>query len=260
MKKIILILLTVTIFASCKKKEPPVADPLPPPDTSGDINTFFTKNYALTQVFTIASASAQTIVGTKGTTITIPASAFKTKSGGVTILGNYEVSLMEVYGKKEMILNKAQSATIDDLLITAGQIKITAKQGDEDLMLIAPKTITISYPVTSTPGTDMMASYGDPNYLTSNISWMLDSIGVDNSAIPVITPFSYQLVSDSIEWVGCSKPITSPNPKTNFTITLHGNYNNTNTQIFITSDAWAIFNILNAAIKMTMRPLVTSLT
>jgi hypothetical protein len=232
MKKLFISCSVILALASCKKQKISDPNPITPRDPS-TINQFLDANATVPQLYTLSTASVQQIVGAKGTTVTIPALAFKTK-GGTTILGNVEIKLLEIYGKKEMIINKAQSATRDDIFTSAGQIKITAKQGDEDLVLSAVKTITVSYPTSVTPGNDFMAFYGKTDATTSNNYYVADSVGVDNNAAPVIAAvMNYELASDSLDWISCGRFSLSVSPKTTFSVTLIGNFNITNTEVFV---------------------------
>ncbi len=231
MKNIIILFSLLISLSACKKQKVPVADPLPPRDNS-TINEFLAKYAATNQLFTVTTASLQQIIGAKGTTITIPALAFKTKTGTV-IQGNIDLKLIEVYGKKDMIYSKAQSATKDDIFISAGQIKFTAKQGDEDLYLISAKTITVNYPTTTTPGTDYTAFFGHSDLVNNNNIYQADTIGIDNIAQPFFTPLNYQVVADSLDWISCGRFTGNAGAITGFSVNLIGNFNINNTEIFV---------------------------
>jgi hypothetical protein len=198
-----------------------------------DINAFFSRNSASPQVFTVSTASTQTIVGAEGTTITIPPLAFKL-SGGTQVLGNVVISLTELYTKKEYILNKMQTCTASDLTQSRGMLNITATQGDEILKLDPAKTFTIDFVTSSTPANDLFALYGGKDPVTGYNLWIPDTAGGPNYATPVITPqFAYQIISDSLNWINCGKLAFGNTGKSSFSVTVHGNYNRGNTDIFL---------------------------
>lgn len=226
--------LACTLFISCNKDKVPATNPdISNDPNQGDINSFFSSNAALQQSFTVSTASATSIVGTKGTTINIPALAFKTRSG-TQVLGQVVIKLTELYSKRELILNKAQTTTKDDILQTKGMVNIAVNQGEEMLVLDAVKTITVNYPASVTPGNDMFAFYGSKDLVSQNLIWNPDTVGGPNYAGPVINPvMSYSLVSDSLNWINCGKFNIGGGIKSTFTITVHGNYNRSNTEIFV---------------------------
>lgn len=231
----ILVLFTaLTVFTSCNKDKVPKTNPdISNDPNQGDINSFFSSHAATPQAFTVSTSSAVSIVGAKGTTINIPALAFKT-SGGTQILGQVIIKLTELYSKRDLILNKVQTTTKDDILQTKGIVKLNVTQGEETLMLDAAKTVTINYPATVTPGNDMFAFFGKNDLVSTNLIWLPDTVGGPNYAGPVINPvMSYSLVSDSLNWINCGKFNIGAGIKSTFTITVHGNYNRSNTEIFV---------------------------
>ena len=229
----ILVLSGLLFFSSCKKETPktnPDVGSNPNPLTLTD---FYNANAAQVQSFTVSTSSATSIVGTKGTTINIPALAFKT-GGGTQILEQVVIKLTELYTKKDLVLNRKQTTTVDDILQTKGMVNIKVNQGEEPLYLDVAKTVTINYPATVTPGNDMFAFYGNTNLISGNFNWIPDTTGSTRYAGPVINPvMSYSLASDSLNWVQIGKFNYGAGLKTSFTITVHGNYNWTNTDVFL---------------------------
>ncbi|MBK9284224.1 MAG: hypothetical protein IPM51_07860 [Sphingobacteriaceae bacterium] len=231
--KLIACVFSLLVLFSCKDKTPktnPNVGSNPNPLTLAD---FYATYAEKAQSFTVSTASATSIVGTKGTTINIPALAFKT-SGGTQILGQVIIKLTELYTKKDLVLNKKQTTTVDDILQTKGMVNIKVNQGEEPLYLDVAKTVTINYPATVTPGNDMFAMYGNTDLISGKFTWLPDTTGTTRYAGPVINPvMSYSLVSDSLNWVQIGKFNYGAGLKTSFTITVHGNYNWTNTDVFI---------------------------
>jgi hypothetical protein len=229
-----ILLCSILLLPNCKKD----VTSTPPANISNtpsgeDINAFFTKNSASAQVFTVSTAGTQTITGAEGTTITIPPLAFRL-SGGTQVLGNVVISLTELYTKKEFILNKMQTCTASDLTQSRGMLNITAIQGDETLKLDPAKTLTIDFTTSSTPANDLFALYGSKDPVTGYNFWVPDTAGGPNYGIPVITPqFAYRIISDSLSWTNCGKLAFGNTGKSSFSVTVHGNYNRTNTDIFL---------------------------
>jgi hypothetical protein len=236
MKKIFALLLVVLFTASCKKDK--IAEPnadLQNNPNQGDITAFFSKNAAAVQVFNISAGTATNLIGSGGTTINIPASAFVVGGGTIQVAGTCEIKLSEIYSKKDLILNKTQTMTHDDMLQTKGVINITASQGGEEIFLSAVKTITINYPTSLTPGNDMFGFKGRSDIISGNLIWVPDTTGSVNAAASntLSNPMCYSLVMDTLHWINCGKFNFGAGTKTNFTVTTHGNYNRANTEIFL---------------------------
>jgi hypothetical protein len=228
-------LVVLILFAACKKEssspEPILSEPNQP-----NLDAFFAANATAAQTFTFDAAQTQLLIGFKGTKITVPTSAFITKTGNI-VSGNVELSLTEIYSKKEMILSKAQTMTSSDQLISGGEMKIVVKQNGQELKLYPGKKLYIKTPAGTSPYSNMKVYYGTHDFTTNQLTW---GLALNNNLAPavpdttnIINPYYYSFASDSLNWVNCDQLYTSPGPKTSFTITVHGNYNSTNTNIFL---------------------------
>jgi hypothetical protein len=237
MKKIFALLLVVLFTASCKKDKVPEPTPdLQNNPNQGDLASFFSKYAAPVQSYVISASSATTIVGSGGTTVSIPASAFALSDGSTQVIGVLEVKLTEINSKKDLIINKTQTTTHDDIILTNGIINISASQGEEELVLLPTKTISISYSNGSlTPTSDKFAFKGKSDIISGNLIWVPDTVGGTNAATTGTTslPYYYKLSMDTLHWINCGKFNFAAGTKTNFTVTTHGNYNRANTEIFL---------------------------
>jgi hypothetical protein len=241
MKKIsmhILAALVILTFVSCKKDQPSTPEPVLSNPNTGTLNDFFKANTSGAQTFTVAAANTETVMGAKGTVIIIQPGTFITRLGA-TVSGNVVVSLTEIYSKKDIILNRVQTTTSTDVLISKGAMKITARQNDIDLIIKPGKKLAIKTPAGTSPSYSMQVFYGATNF-TGSFYWSLaPGTGTSIAATPVqdtnnvINPYYYAFSSDSLNWINCDQFYSSPNPKTTCTITVHGNYNASNTSVFL---------------------------
>ncbi len=239
MKKLILpsaiLLLTSVILItvnSCKKKtETKTEDPAAPISTTSNVDQFFTSNAASIQVYTINSATLQTITGIKGTVISIPKNAFVVASTNSAVTsGTVEISLQEIYSKKDMILNMAQTVSGNDFLESGGEINITAKQGTNTLKMAPGKKISISMPTPPTPSTAMRTFYGNVN-TAGQMNWALNT---NSTAIVANTSSSvsyYTFYADSLHWINCDAILCMSCPLVSYSVNISGAFDKNNTRI-----------------------------
>jgi hypothetical protein len=234
--KLILVVLTVLLFASCKKRKDSISETYFTSPGDSNLNAFFAANAGTAQSFTINAAQVNQLMGIKGSEITVPASAFMTQSGA-TVSGSISLSITELYSKKEMLLNKAPSITSSELLLSVGEIKITATQNGQELRLFPGKKITVKMPAGPFPYNDMKVHYASYDVQSKHLLWQLSATSQVASVVAdtnnVINPYFYVYNSDSLNWQSCARPYALAGTKTSFSITVHGNYNSANTSIYV---------------------------
>ncbi len=237
--------------SSCKKDK----DTTPPPDLSPPNQTtladFFKAHISAAQTFTVDASVASSFLANQGTKVNVPAMAFMTKQGAI-ITGNVVLSVTEIYSRKDIVLNKSQTMTSTELLNSGGELKITSSQNGQELKLYPGKQLVFEMPAGTQPSYSMQVYYGATNFTNSTLYWVqTGSVAVSappvSNTVNVINPYYYVFPSDSVNWVHCAALAVSPNQKTPVTITTHGNYNATNTNIFLLFPTFRCITLLNGA-------------
>lgn len=200
------------------------------------------------QVFTIGANSTTMISGIKGTRIIFSPNAFVTQSNQ-PVAGNITIKLKEALTKKDMILNNAVPVSNGNLLVSGGEIYLSAWQNGQKLKKNPSfNGINVNIPISGTPDNQMRLFYAEGGADLSNdsLNWTPsnDTVSVyqDTSSSSGWTPGPYynyspdSLNTDSIYWANCDYFWNDPNPKTTLTFTLTGQFNNSNTVIYLSLD------------------------
>jgi hypothetical protein len=247
MKKLFCFAALLAILSGCKKD----TSSTPPADLSGPnvatLGDFFSANAVAPQTMTLSAGIGYNISGVKGTQINVPPSAFMTGFGAI-VTGTVEFSFTELYSKKDFILDKAQTMTSTDMLVSGGALKINVNQNGQALKLYPGKKLAIKMPAGTTPSYSMQVFYGITDFTSNDLMWTLSPGAIAAPPVPdttnVINPFYYAFNSDSLNWINCDYFYNSQNPKTTATITVHGNYNASNTCVYL------VFNGLKSVARL----------
>ncbi|MDF2455401.1 MAG: hypothetical protein K0R51_1394 [Cytophagaceae bacterium] len=134
---------TCLVLASCKKNE----EESPTPSTT--IQDFFEKYEVKEQAFIVnIDHDKATITGEQGTTVTFPKSAFHTKDG-LPATGEISIQLTEIYDKSDMVLSDRPTTSDGTLLLSGGEIFISALINGDTLQLADRTAILIELPASS---------------------------------------------------------------------------------------------------------------
>jgi hypothetical protein len=234
-KACLLLALSAAIF-SCKKdtsSTPPAELSNPNTATLGD---FFTANAGSPQTMTLSASVGYSITGIHGTQILVPANAFMTGFGAL-VTGTVAFSFTELYSKKDFILNKAQTMTASDMLVSGGALNVIVSQNGQTLKLYPGKKLAIKMPAGVAPSYSMQVFYGATDFTSNDLLWTQALSPIAAPPVPdtanVINPYYYSFTSDSLNWINCDYFYSNQNPKTTVTITVHGNYNGSNTRVYL---------------------------
>lgn len=245
--KIILgaILASSLIIFSCKKDKGGFADPVRPEDPSTSFNMNdkqkLLRDLATpAETFVINTNAVSTISGSKGTQIVISPSAFVTISNQ-PVTGNITIKLKEALTKKDMILNNAVPVSNKNLLVSGGEIYLSAWQNGQQLKKNpAFNGINVNIPISGSPASQMALFYanGDEDLSNDTLNWTPsnDTVSVyqdTSSAGPYYSFYPDSLNTGSFNWANCDYFWNDPNPKTSLTFTLTGQFDNTNTAIYL---------------------------
>lgn len=245
--KIILgaIIASSAFIFSCKKDKNNISDPVTPQDPTTSFSTInkqklFQDLATQAQTFVINANSMSTISGSKGTKIIISPSAFVTQSNQV-VTGNITIKLKEALNKKDMILNNAVPVSNGNLLVSGGEIYMSAWQNGQQLKKNPSfNGINVNIPISGTPTSQMRLFYasGTEDLSNDTLNWTAadDSVSVyqdTSSSGPYYYFYPDSLNTGSITWANCDYFWNDPNPKTTLTFTLSGQFDNSNTAIFL---------------------------
>lgn len=193
------------LSTACKKDD---HDVIPPPSNTSNMGSFFANNEEnAKQTFTVNATTGQSITGSNGTKIYIPANAF-VYSNGTTVTGNVEIELIEVLDVSEMInLNKTTTSN-GQILVSGGQLKVTATQNSNYLTLSPNAALYVEIP--TTVADPQMGLFTGTVASDSTIDWM--SAGQDTSQTDSIwvtvdssggSWYSFPFDNDSLGWINC---------------------------------------------------------
>lgn len=203
------------------------------------LDAMFNNLKTASQTFTVEAGTNDTIKGSKGTLVIFYPGSFVDANGNAITSGSINIELNEIYKPGEMILNRVNTVTNEDNLLTSGgQIHIKATRGSNQVK-------TTGYGIgfrQDDPSADPMAIfYGGPRsqFETSvsndnTIIWGNDS-SLNIKGTSNITN-QYFFLFDSVTnfgWVNCDFFIDDPRPRTNMELTLSSSFDNMNTQVFI---------------------------
>lgn len=237
MKKLLLIFIAGSLFTvSCKKDDPNEPEPDPTPTTS-NLSSYFDDNLNdKKQSFTINAGTYNQFTGENGVSIIVPANSFVT-AGGTPVTGNITMSLIEILDQKNMILSGMPTTSNGQILISGGQINLTAKQGTTPVYLADNASIGVMMPA---PNPDfamqlfdgVVDSDGDVDWILSTDSTgTADSITVINDSLGAYYYFDW--ADSGLGWINCDYFYSSPDPLTTVHVSTDSAYNQTNTAVFL---------------------------
>lgn len=231
-------------FTGCKKNN---TDESPAP--SSTIKDFFEKTEVKSQTFTINTDNGQSsITGDQGTIVTFPENAFTTLDGS-PITGTVSIELKEIYDKSDMVLSDRPTTSDGRLLLSGGEIFISATANGQELKLDSNTNILIELAQT----TDIDSTMGLFTGGIDSIGFNWTPVDIDSSRVVVgdsnwerdtipcfyYDPAHYIYAISTLGWINCDR-FYDNGPSTNIHITCNGDPTTENTRVFI------IFKNLNS--------------
>lgn len=207
----------IIIAVACKKDKQT-------PDTSfGQIkaDAFMAKYKVKEQTFTGNASTGFVVTGEKGTKITFPVNAFRDSITGNPVTGTVTIKLIEVLSKKDILLSGPMTESNGQLLISGGEIKVTATAGGKVLIPADSAGIEVKIPQVMKGGDmnlfvqDRRKQQGDT---ISGISYP------PTTWVPApYAPFgmgdnSYIFTLPAFTWVNCDRFYSDPGTKTTITV------------------------------------------
>jgi hypothetical protein len=240
MKKNLLSIITfsaiVLVLTACKKDEPG-PQPIPIQPGNYEVYDFFEDHGVPVQTFSVKADEQTTITTTAGAKIYFSPNIFQTITGTI-VTGYVDVTVREIYNKKDMLLSNAPTTSGGELLGSKGELFIHVSQNGEELF---PRwQYGLQIPTTDTQGY-MPLFNGVLNSPTGNpsdpmvLDWVQDTSMF--YAAP-ITPnvYYYSGYPSQFNWINCDYFYSDPNPKDTLTAILPDTYNESNTVVFLSLD------------------------
>ncbi|MCX6183336.1 MAG: hypothetical protein NT150_15590 [Bacteroidetes bacterium] len=161
--------IALSIFAaSCKKDTQEISKA----DVEA-VDNLLSKMDPEMQSFTIDASQPQTITGTEGTVINIPANAFVDANGNA-VTGNVTISLKEILSLKDQITSGAYAVSNGELLKSGGEFFFEATANGAKLKLAMNQYITFDIPASEVDST-MQVFIGQEvsdDSTGSNVNWV----------------------------------------------------------------------------------------
>ena len=245
----LLIISALLIVCSCSKARLDNTNQVTSTDYAS-ANAFYAANAPQTQSFTIDSLGGDTIYGKEGTKIwNIPKTIYMLASNHNNIFYPYILDLVEAYSIKDMILSRLPNVAQGNLLVSGGEIEVTAFKNGSPLVLKQNCFIPIMMP-SKPPVPGMQVYYGFTNGTTSD--WNLDVTKTgylflkDTITNMQLNSYGYILKDVKLGWINCDQLFNITN-KTNVTFTVPtGSTNPDNIDIYI------VFKSLHSFMKVSV--------
>ncbi|OUJ72228.1 hypothetical protein [Hymenobacter crusticola] len=211
--------------------------------------TFVAVHGAPKQLFTLtAAADSFQFKTVQGNTLALPANAFVLPSGMRPSTTPISIEYREITSKSDMVLSALPTTAGEQLLESAGEFYLKAKQGTTVLHLNPAAQLRLSFqnPRLS-GGSTLRLFYGTT--IKTLFNWLPQSNAdfastVSQDSVPG-RPRSYhiRLNNDSLGWVNCGRVITRT-PQTTVKIAVTGEeVQDTNTMVFL------VFKTLNSVVR-----------
>lgn len=247
MKKIILSVLVLSTLAiiGCKKQEV-----IPPPVSTSELGSYFNDNVTnAKQNLSLNAASGGVLTGQNGVVINVPANAF-VYSNGIQVTGSINFELIEALSISEMILLDKPTTSNNEILVSGGQIKLTATQNSSQVFLANGMSVNVNVPTSNPDGqmglfTGTENIDGDVNWVSASLDTVQqDTVTIVTDSVSFDTYYNFDFEADSLGWINCDYFWNNPNPNTEVIAQLDTVYNASNTSCFL------VFESINSVISL----------
>lgn len=179
MKKIHLLTLLATcsglFFVSCKKEtiSAPVDKPLSVTYTS--LSKVFDEAAARSKSITLDASSGGSFYGYSGTRYVFYPNSFIDASGNL-VTGNVDIDALECTNEGDMIFSRMLTMSNGNMLISGGEIKITATQGGNPVYIRPGYNYSVKMPTNNglaTAGMDLFRGFSSSEFTGSMVDWTL---------------------------------------------------------------------------------------
>ena len=199
MKKYILIILASIVFMQCKDKENEA------PSKYGSASDFLETYAPKSQKFNGDAASTITFSSSNDFRYSFQPNSFRNSKGNL-VTGNVDIEVIEIASKADMIYSGIMTVSNNQLLESGGMFKITATQGNEELIVTQPYLVSMP---TDEFDDQMMVFRGEETQNTeggSAVNWVLaDSTAVFPDSSQQDTSDRYYFYVNFTSWCNLDK-------------------------------------------------------
>lgn len=253
----LLFLSTILLTSSCKKKDPEPEHPLivQPTGNPASVAAMLSSLATPLQTYTMNAAGSGNFVCANGTKIFIYPNAFVTASGAA-VSGIVTIEVKDILTKKDMILNNAFPVSNGQLLVSGGELYFNPTQNGQKLKISASSQIYSLFPATGLSPVQMGDFYAaGPSLLSeASLNWVA---GPGTGGPPLVAPvqdtsggtlnYYYSFASDSVGWTNCDYFYSATGPKTTCIVNLQGNFDNSNSMVFLSKNGSNVVARLNGS-------------
>lgn len=203
---ILIALFLLSVFHSCKKDriEPPQEEQLA---AYQPISSYLDQKKQQEQEFIITGTTNDTIVGNQGTRIYGSKNCL-VDSNNDTIAHPFTVKLVELYTPADMMYWQMPTVAGGNILETAGEIRLRAFKGTDELSLKPSCPYAIEMP-NSAPTNNMTIFYGTDN--GTFVDW------TDSQVAFSTIPYGYLGYVNSLGWINCDNQAATGGHSVSFT-------------------------------------------
>ncbi|WP_027418079.1 hypothetical protein [Crocinitomix catalasitica] len=249
MKKITYLILTISLgLFSCKKHEI-----IPGPIPTSNLENVFTDNVEdAKQDFTINNNAGGSFTGVDGTIVTVPVDAF-VYADGSTVTGAVNIEMIEVLNYNDMVLMNKPTVSGDNILVSGGQLKITATKSGSQVYLAPDASLSVMVP-TDAPD-DRMALYEGIESLDGPVDWALIEdtvVVVEEDSLEGGVYYYFEFDNPDLGWINCDYRWDNPAPQTTISAVLDAEYRIRYTSCFV------VFPEINSVINLYPNDTISS--
>ncbi|NOQ73908.1 MAG: hypothetical protein GQ574_18020 [Crocinitomix sp.] len=223
MKKILFSTLCVgLLLMSCKKHEI-----IPEPTPTSNLSSYYAdKIEEATQTFNLSNATGGYFTGENGVQILVPANAF-VYTDGTPVIGTINFELIEVLDYNTMVLLNKSTTSDGELLVSGGQLKLTATKGGTEVLLADGVALDVYVPTTS-PDEEMGLFEGIEDE-DGFVEWgaLEDTVVIietEDTVGEASDYYYFEFVNEKLGWINCDYTGWPDGAKTTVTCILDEEY------------------------------------
>lgn len=202
------------------------------------------KHEAPIQKFTKNADGAFDITGKGGVKISFPAESLMDKDGQ-PVSGTVNITLIEIFTKKDVLMSGLDTESYGALLETGGQIFVEADKNGEKLKLNPSKNVEVVFPKDPNQTADNMILFvarpTNEEAPNNEFTWSVSrqsKLSADNN--------NYSFRLPELNWINIDRFINDGKPKTDISVTLDGSQATGNVYV----EVWIIFKNIKSAFKV----------
>ncbi|MCU0429495.1 MAG: hypothetical protein MUF42_05935 [Cytophagaceae bacterium] len=164
------------------------------------VEKFFDNRKEAPQKFSVNPESYITVTANKGTIISIPANVFEYANGS-PVEDNVTLDVKEIFEESGMILSGVTTQSNGQILVSGGELFISATANGQEVFLDENATISIQVPIEGSPDSNM-GLFVD-NQDSSGVNWTLADTSIAVRSDTLRQNFYYSFSVSNLGWINC---------------------------------------------------------